>query len=151
MRKHLLDQLTTTVQRAFDEWAAKSGVLPIGVGECVVVSFRVEKPVRTRRSDSRKLLEMNVVDFFSVARLVQIGAPHALAVRAASCIETDWTWEDGQRKRAANTLTMREFLDAYSRQEMMRIPNLGKKSIAWVIRLMREDGLPLSDSRWFED
>ena len=93
---------------------------------------------------------MNVADFFSEVRLLAIGTPHQLAVRAANGIAHDWVWGGG-RKRLTDTMNMQEFLDVYGSRELLRVPNLGKKSVTWMVRLMREEGLPLSDPKWNTD
>jgi len=126
VRKQLLDQLAATIQRTLDAWTAENGAL--SKVERVALSLCIEKSARTSRADSEELLKMNVADFFSEVRLLAIGTPHQLAVRAANGIAHDWVWGGG-RKRLTDTMNMQEFLDVYGSRELLRVPNLGKKAL----------------------
>ena len=144
MRDQLLSEKTHAVQRTLEVWAAKHHILQIG--ERIVLSVYIEQTAPEVHCDTELMLRERPNDFFSRRRLMDIGVPHNLAVRAANCMEHDLSW---QKKHSIST--MQDFLDHYSLAKLLLVQNLGKKSIRGMVLLMRKSGLPLVDFKWNAD
>lgn len=140
MRDKILAEKASALQAELEAWAMEQNVLK--VGERLLFSLRIGKAVLVAREEAQQLLEMEPVKFFSIKRLTDVGAPHSLASRASRAIKFESIMESPDK----HIHTMREWLEVYDSESIKRIPNLGKKSLEWMIRLIHESGLQLHEA-----
>ncbi len=143
MRDKLLNEKANAIQTELEAWAKEHNVLK--AGEQLFFSLRISEVPLVAHEKVNELLEMKPEEFFSIKRLVDMGAPRPLATRASHAVK--WNCYKGAGHNMEVCIhTVREWLETYDTERVKRIPNLGKKSLEWIIRLMNENGIHLRDA-----
>lgn len=141
-KESLLSEKILQIQHDLNLWATEHGVTK--------ESERLVVVIRTQSSDD--ICRMSPEDFFSISRLMASGLNHGLAVRGNNCVRNsnrNWIWADGAVVREeVYDKTMEEFLLRYRDvKKLFRLKNLGERTIAGMVKAIRDAGLIIEDDR----
>lgn len=137
----LLTEKVLKVQKTLNQWAKKEGILQ--TGEVIVVSLQI--------FGGENYLNMSPEEFFSEPRLKNTGLPRILVTRAYNHIRGANLFYDGNKppgeRSSLKHKTMKDFLSEYNDvRRLLRIRNLGRKSVPVIVKAIRDAGLSIGDS-----
>lgn len=142
MRKRI-EAKVAELQKELQRWAEEQEV--IKRGEQIVLSFNIE-------GAPSLIQDMSMDDFFSVNRLVSFGVAHPLAVRISKYIGYYEQYWDHSTSPPTDTRLHNSVGEFIAQPDpintFFRIPNLGRKCIKEVIRVLRESGFNLEGPKW---
>ena len=150
-RERLLGEKVVSLQKSLNRWARKNGV--IREDEFLIITVRA--------CMGPTVLSMAPEDFFSINRLKEFEIAGGTAARAHHGVQnSNWQWDvpneannwQASPKSVSVHKDMVSWLSQYDDVEKLnRIKNLGKSSIAVIVRLLKKEGLTIEDSQHLLD
>ena len=139
MREQKLHEKALEIQSMLEGWAIENNIL--GAGERIVFSSprieRVSTVVIENSSSLEELRKMPVMEFFTEARLLALGAPQrttANILTAISRVALEWVHNEGWVARIAN---MSEFMKMFpTEKQVAAIQYIGAKRKIFVMKAL---------------
>lgn len=149
-REQLIAEKAAAIREELADWAVQHAVLKLD--EHLVFSLHIETlPVVTETvvyDNCKSPWEMSPEEFFSTNRLVAAGCKRPLATRIRWGVASNTISFSPEHEKYVTTVpTMRDFANKYRDiSDLQKIPNLGRKSYAMLMKLLEMHGIPITDS-----
>lgn len=139
-RSEVLAAKAAELSKDLQAWAAEI----LGPGEQLVISFRVLDIPLIVQEDEMSILNLPYMEFFTVERLQAFEGSSATVTRAHNCL---FYYRDDIREESKKDgePTLRDFLAVVNVTELLRFPNVGRKSVTLIQRVLQDANLSLKD------